>query len=411
MLVSKLGGLLNRRVYYLPFSRDIKISKSAAKAIDSLLEECRMNKGVLMVQPEHLLSFKLMATEKILTEDIGLAQLLLKTQQHLDNISRDIVDESDENFSPKFELVYTMGTQRPIEFSPQRWMIIQEVLGFLPKIAEQIKYKFSEAIEVQDQGDARFPRIRILRGEAAEELLTLLSKHIVEHGISELPCRSQTPALRGSVMKYIGKPELTVEDVREVEESRFWAKSTIPPLLLLRGLIAGGILRFTLGTKRWRVNYGLDPNRIPKTSLAVPYKSKDCPAGRSEFGHPDVVITLTLLSYYYGGLSDSQLFDAFHHLIKSDHASIKYSEWVKTASPQLPDEFRQLSGISIRDKHQCTTEVFPGLRFSKKAIDYYLSFLVFPAQLREFPEKLSASGWDIGAIKRNPTTGFSGKIK
>ncbi|OAL50468.1 hypothetical protein IQ07DRAFT_566433 [Pyrenochaeta sp. DS3sAY3a] len=408
MLVSKLGGLLNRRVYYLPFSRDIKLSKSAAEAIDSLLEECRMNKGVLMVQPEHLLSFKLMATEMILTGDPDLAKLLLKTQQHLDNISRDIVDESDENFSPKFELVYTMGTQRPIEFSPQRWMIIQEVLGFLPKIAEQIKNKFPEAIEIQDQGDARFPRIRILRGEAAEELLTLLSKHILEHGVSELPCRSQTPALRGSIMKYIREPELTMEDVREVEESRFWAKSTIPPLLLLRGLIAGGILRFTLGTKRWRVNYGLDPNRIPKTSLAVPYKSKDCPAGRSEFGHPEVVITLTLLSYYYGGLSDSQLFDAFHHLIKSDHASIKYSEWVKTASPQLPDEFRQLSGISIRDKHQCTTEVFPGLRFSKRAIDYYLSFLVFPAQLREFPEKLSASGWDIGAIKRNPTTGFSG---
>jgi hypothetical protein len=50
---------------------------------------------------------------------------------------------------------------------------------------------------------------------------------------------------------------------------------------------------------------------------------------------------------------------------------------------------------------------FPHLRFSKGAIDYYLSFLVFPKAMREFPEKLSVSSWDIGAIKDKPLTGFS----
>lgn len=28
--------------------------------------------------------------------------------------------------------------------------------------------------------------------------------------------------------------------------------------------------------------------------------------------------------------------------------------------------------------------------------------------MKEFPDKLSASGWDIGEIKANPTVGFSG---
>ena len=55
-------------------------------------------------------------------------------------------------------------------------------------------------------------------------------------------------------------------------------------------------------------------------------------------------------------------------------------------------------------------EVFPALKYSKKAIDYYLSYLVFPKQLKQFPEKLSASGWDLGAVKTHPTTGFSGKL-
>lgn len=30
--------------------------------------------------------------------------------------------------------------------------------------------------------------------------------------------------------------------------------------------------------------------------------------------------------------------------------------------------------------------------------------------MKEFPEKLSTSGWDIGAVKSHPTTGFSGTI-
>jgi hypothetical protein len=41
-------------------------------------------------------------------------------------------------------------------------------------------------------------------------------------------------------------------------------------------------------------------------------------------------------------------------------------------------------------------------------VDYFLSHIVFPKEMKEFPNKLSASGWDIGEIKSNPTVGFSG---
>lgn len=140
----------------------------------------------------------------------------------------------------------------------------------------------------------------------------------------------------------------------------------------------------------------------------MPYRSKDSPSPRSEFSHGDVVLILTLLSYYYGGLSDEQLFDALAHVLNSDQCDIHYAEFVHTASPSLPAAFRQLSGVSIRDRHQCTTEVFPALRHSKNAVDYYLTHLVFPKQCKQFPQKLSASGWDLGASKTNPTTGFSG---
>jgi hypothetical protein len=52
--------------------------------------------------------------------------------------------------------------------------------------------------------------------------------------------------------------------------------------------------------------------------------------------------------------------------------------------------------------------IFPHLRFSKAAIDYFLSHMVFAKECKEFPYKLSASGWDLGKKKSNVTTGFSG---
>ena len=52
--------------------------------------------------------------------------------------------------------------------------------------------------------------------------------------------------------------------------------------------------------------------------------------------------------------------------------------------------------------------LFPPLRLAKGAINFYMSYIVFPKEMKEFPHKLSASGWDIARAKLHPTTGFSG---
>jgi hypothetical protein len=407
MLVSKLGYLLNRRVYHMPFSRSLRPNPAQAATIRQIYEECILNRGVLLIQPEHILSFKLMAVEAVLAGQ-ACAKTLLETQEFFDRVSRDIVDESDENFSVKFELIYTIGSQRSIEFAPERWLMIQAIVGLIPRFAKQVREEMPDSIDLQRDDAGRFPRIRILRNDAGIRMLSLVAKHVVEFGIDGLPTSSQSPKVQAALLRYITEVELTVSEIAAVEGSIFWTESTKLPLLLVRGLLAGGILHFALGTKRWRVNFGLDPSRVPATQLAVPFRSKDCPSPRSEFSHPDVVILLSLLSYYYGGLTDEQLFDSFAHLLRSDQGSIQYDEWAATASSDLPIAFRQLSGVSVKDRHQCIFEVFPALRYSKKAIDYYLAFLVFPKAMKEFPQKLSASGWDIGAIKTHPVTGFSG---
>jgi len=63
MLVSKLGGWLNRRVYHMPFSRALSLGEGEANEIGSMCRECMREGGILLVQPEHILSFKLMGIE------------------------------------------------------------------------------------------------------------------------------------------------------------------------------------------------------------------------------------------------------------------------------------------------------------------------------------------------------------
>lgn len=175
-------------------------------------------------------------------------------------------------------------------------------------------------------------------------------------------------------------------------------------LYLLQGLIAHNILLFSLMEKRWKVDYGLD---LKRSLLAVPYRAKDSPAGKAEFSHPDVAITLTCLSYYYGGLEEHQLETCFRNLYKSDNPMMQYERWIKGVA--LPKPYlNRITGINLDDKKQWKDIIYPLFNYNKAVIDSYLSSVVFPMEAKEFPLKMSASGWDIAMSKKHPTTGFSG---
>ncbi|KAK1638040.1 hypothetical protein BDP81DRAFT_515603 [Colletotrichum phormii] len=401
------GGLIQRPVFRMPFSRALQIGLSEAETIHTLFKECMESKGVLLIQPEHILSFKLMGFETAIADKAKISQSLIRSQQFLDEFSRNIVDESDENFNVKFELVYTMGSQQPVEHSPDRWVCIHEVLGVMRRFLPAAQEADSTSIEVSSRHKGCFPRTRILRESAKDHLLSLIARHISEAGLAGLPIGTpQARSLQQAVYTYITKFNLTPAEASEVESSTIWSPATKNTLLLLRGLIACQIFSFVFCQKRWRVDYGLDYTREPGTRLAVPYKAKDNPSARSEFSHPDVIITLTSLSYYYGGLKDAQIHQTFEHLLHSDQADMEYCVWVED-SDQLPTSFHQLSGINL-DDGQCVRQIFPCIRYAKGTIDYFLQHIVFPKEVRAFPYKLSASGWDIGKETANPTTGFSG---
>ena len=409
MLVSKMGGLLDRRIVHMPFSRALRLGSAEVEAIHESLQEYVAAGGILLVQPKHILSFKLMAIERNILGDETVGNHMMRCQDFLHAWARDIVDESDENFSVKFELVYTMGVQRPIEASPQRWIAIQEILGIIRKCALAAKASSTDSMEMHRASAGCFPRFRFLRSSALDQLLLEVAVQICETGLTGFPIPMQPVSVRDAVKTSITRLDLTAAEISELEERGLrgvWSTSGNHILLLLRGLIAGGVLSFAF-QKRWRVQYGLDSATPPRTKLAVPYRAKDNPTARSEFSHPEVVMVLTLLTYYYTGLTDDDLTLAFDHLRRSDQADQEYQVWVEDAD-NLPDAFRQLDGINLDDHFQCVDHVFPGLRYAKGAIDYFLAHLVFPKEMKEFPHKLSASGWDIGEEKQQKTTGFSG---
>jgi hypothetical protein len=108
-LVSRLGGLVNRRIFYIPFSRDIRITSENFHDLDFLLNLCRKEGGILVAQPEHLLSLRLMTIDMMLNSksNDSLVAKLRKQQSWLQIHARDILDESDEILSVEYQLVYT----------------------------------------------------------------------------------------------------------------------------------------------------------------------------------------------------------------------------------------------------------------------------------------------------------------
>ena len=357
VLVSKLGGLMDRQVFHMPLSRSVRLTQTQAEILLQSCRQCMREGGVMLVQPEHILSCQLMTIEMPIRKNRALGNMLYEISELFQRSARDIVDESDENFACKLENIYTMGDQRGVEHAPDRWLVIQQVLELVSRQARLLKPKFPKGIEVNSAGRPSFPILRFLDEQAAGGVLNAVSTSICEKGMFGFPVAFQSEEMRAKLREYIVARRPSTAAIDSVEGSSFW-KAFRSNLLLLRGLFASDILLFVFGAKRWRVNYGLDANRTPGTRLAVPYRAKDSPSLRSEFSQPDVVISLTCLSYYYGGLTNEDLTLALEHLYRTDQADVEY-ELRLTDSPRASKDWQASTfetGISARPKSSLASD-------------------------------------------------------
>ncbi|KAF8555163.1 hypothetical protein OG21DRAFT_1507968 [Imleria badia] len=405
LLADRLGGLVSRRIYFIPFSRSLEVNHQKATALREIMSECMKERGILVLQPEHILSLKLVSVEKQLPqpEEQYLADLLLKLQRWLHSHSRDILDESDEILHVRYQLVYTIGLQQHMEGFPERWTTTEQVLGLVSKRASALRDLFPLGVEYERGPSGSFPHLRILHADAGQRLISWIVQDVMEGRLPNLNFGQLRSGLGDAIRSFISREDVPPSKAKLVmdysQRTRLWGC-----LLLLRGLLATGIVLFSFRERRWRVDYGLAPTR---TMLAVPYRAKDVPAQRAEFGHPDIAIVLTCLSYYYGGLSEEQLRLSFEILLKQDDPTSDYDLWIRDC-PDVPSGLRTISGVNLRSSEQWKSLLFPLFKRNRATVDFYLSNVVFPKEAKEFPSKLSCSGWDLAEMKERLVTGFSG---
>lgn len=169
-----LGGLLNRRIYVVPCRRDVDFDLSLTAAIKSAYVECMQQQGVVVTLPEYRLSFQLKGYEFARKGNTQLASAIVDLQKLLDTNSRDILDESDDILSVKYQLIYTVGSQVTIGGGNLRWEVIQNLLKRLPKIILSLFNEFgNSAIEYFEEDIANssiFP-FCLLRSDVYPELI------------------------------------------------------------------------------------------------------------------------------------------------------------------------------------------------------------------------------------------------
>jgi Protein of unknown function (DUF3638) len=278
LLISRLSGLAGRPVFFMPFSRNLQINASVVQKISALYKQCVADGGVLVIQPEHILSQKLMCIDALLAshgdhEKLSISQELKALQDWLTEVSRDVLDESDEILHVRYQLVYAAGEQMPVEDHPNRWSTTQQIFNRLRAHARQLHARFPKMFEL-DETQRGFPPMRILDHEVSRSISSLIADDALRGALSCLPLAVLSPRIREAIRQFIVQRDVPKE-VLVVIRSHCAGTTLWNGILLLRGLLVNGegVLGYVLKERRWRVDYGLDPSR---TLLAVPYRAKVC---------------------------------------------------------------------------------------------------------------------------------------
>ena len=144
--------------------------------------------------------------------------------------------------------------------------------------------------------------------------------------------------------------------------------------------------------------------------MAVPFRGKDTPMERADFGHPDVAIVLTHLSYYYSGLEEKQVNGALTMLKRISQRDAEYQSWIDLNTKEEIQHHgitTDCNSINLGDCIQMK-KLAEFFRFNTATINFWLNKSVFPKETRQFPYKLVSSAWDLARDQSQPVRGFSG---
>ena len=294
LLQARLGGLIGRRIKHIPFSRRSSTAIDSLEAYRKLHHEMLREGGVILTLPEHMLSFQLSGLQELSNDHIQQANSMIIFQEWLKSNCRDILDECDHMLAVKTQLIYPSGAQTMVDGHPGRWKLVQEILKLVKAHVGPLRREFPRSIEVIDRPRGIFPTIYLLTPHVKVALIQRLTDSVIKGEGSILPMDSCSPEETSSVKSFLREAQFPKATAMKIAGAFQGNSDARQRLLLLRGLLIHKILLLGL-SKRWNVQYGIDSRRDP---IAVPFKAKGIASDQAEFGHPDVSIILTCLSFY-----------------------------------------------------------------------------------------------------------------
>ena len=113
-------------------------------------------------------------------------------------------------------------------------------------MAPELVKQHPEGLEVITGNPGSFPRVRILRPQAGDEIIQAVAHCVYKNGIPGVPVWNLPQSKRNCLFDYLTDPEMGTLSTGSDTDSDFPSISMRNGLLLLKDLLTGGILRFAL---------------------------------------------------------------------------------------------------------------------------------------------------------------------
>jgi len=436
-LVDFYQGIYKKKIHTLKFNRQTNYSSTELANIYKNLVHAIKDREILIINPKtaQSLMLKFILTSHVHSSNAKTSnrEEISKQTEQLQNILKllhekgiAIIDEIDTVMNCRHELNYTIGSAKSI--NPERWQLAQysfKALQTNPAIRKHFKIEENQGLSTQVYHQTIKPHL-------ADHLLNhpdfndnkFIQKHkkefynylcgdpkynyIIDEFLHHL--EKSEKRLTGP-LKSLNKKhkDFRPEHLNNPKHIALWEKMVQSRINLNK------IIPFTL-SKICDVKYGFSSD--PNIDLIIPFLGSMVPSLKSIFGHPDVIIFLTLQAMAIKGIPISKIkklidnlkerLDHEADILNSEHksANITFKRWVEnTDLNQL-----QLEEIA-EDDQTIINQLHHILTHNQDTIFTYLDSVAFP-KIEQHQTKISSNPLDIGgSILFKRRIGFSGTLQ